>query len=891
MSFTGNFIGGIRSLFHKRQAEREMDEELRGYIEAAAQEKMRTGMTHEQALRAARVEMGSTDTVKEEIRSAGWESTLETLWHDLRYGVRQLKRSPGFTTVAIITLALGIGANTAIFSVVDSVLLAPLPYSQPDRLVVVWESNLHYGWHVSISYLNYRDWARDARSFERMAAFFFQGRDLSSPGISQHVEGKEITSGFFETLGVKLALGREFTSQEDQRDGAPVAIISDRLWRDLFGASPQALGRSVSLGGRDYTVVGVAPADFHFDGVADIYTPLAQGESAILNERGAHDNMLAVARLGPGVNLEQAQAEMSAIQNRLDQVYPDANQGLGTAVVPLKREVVGSAGGSLLMLMGAVGLVLLIACANVANLLLARSTARAREFAIRTSLGASRACVVRQLLTESVLLSLAGGGLGLLMAAGGTRLVLAAAPENLSRPQGVAVNFQVLLFTLGAALLVGILFGLAPALKSSNPELHLSLKQGGRTTAGGRQRTLSALVVFQTALTLVLLVGAGLLLRTVRRLWDLNPGFDPQHLITFKVGVALSLTTTPSATRAAYRQLLERIRNIPGVEAADFAMSLPISGQTGQIPFWRDSQMPAVIQTAPRTLAFLTGPDYLRTMGIPLLQGRFYNIQDSIDSPCVVAIDSVFAQAYFAGKNPVGETLTFGFEKPFVGPCRIIGVVGHVKNFGMADQSPTQAQTYYPLYQDPDKWVPLNFPDTSIIIRTPLDAATVMPAIKAVVYGVDRDQPVYDVQTMQEIISHSMAPQKFPMILLGAFAGLALLLASVGIYGVISFSLTQRVHEIGIRMALGAQSREILWLVTGHGLRLALIGVAVGGAGAMILTRLLPSLTDLLYGVGPGDPLTFAAVSLLLLLVACAACYIPARRAVRIDPMAALRNE
>ncbi len=817
-------------------------------------------------------------------RSAG----LETLGQDVRYGVRQLRRSPGFALIAILTLALGIGANTAIFSVVDGVLLAPLPYAQPDRLVVIWESNLHYGWHVWISYLNFRDWQRDARSFQPMAAFYFQDRNMTSPGAPEHLEGKEISAGFFEALGVKLALGREFTPQEDQPGGARVAIVSDRLWRERFSSSRQALGRSVTLDGVDYTVVGVVSRGIRFYVDAQIYTPLGQGDPAILNERSAHDDMLAIARLKPGISVEQAQAEMRTVQNRLDQNYPDADQGLGAAVLPLKQDLVGNVSGTLLLLLGAVGLVLLIACANVANLLLARSTARTREFAIRASLGASRMRMVRQLLTESVLLSLAGGGLGLLIAAWGVKPVLAMVPGSLPRSEEIGLNLPVLLFALAATLAVGILFGLAPALKASKANLQDALKQGGRTSSSVHHRAQSSLVVFQMALTLVLLAGAALLFRTIRSLWDVNPGFDTAHLVTFRVGVSPSLTKTPAATRTAYRQLLDRIRNLPGIESADFTLAVPLANEVGTIPFWHDSQPPAVIQAAPRTVIYLTGPDYLRTMRIPLVRGRFLTPADTTASPCVVAIDSAFARTYFSGTNPVGQTLSFGFEKPFIGPCTIIGVVGHVKDWGLGDTGPVQAQTYYALYQDPDKWVPLNYSETTLVVRTRLDTAAAMATIKQAVYGIDSGQPVYDVRTMQEITSESMASERFPMMLLGAFAGLALLLACVGIYGVISYSVSRRVHEIGIRMALGAARRDVLRMVLGRGARIALVGVAIGILAALALTRLI---AGMLFGVSPRDPLTLAAVAALLVMVALAACYIPARRATKVDPMRALRWE
>jgi predicted permease len=818
---------------------------------------------------------------------------MGTLIQDLRFGLRMLGKSPGFTAVAVLTLALGIGANTAMFSVMQGVVLAPLRYVNPDRLVMVWENNPRFP-RTWVSYPNFRDWQRSARSFQQMAAFREQGVDFAGPGTPEHLNGKEISSGFFSTLGTELTLGREFSPEEDRYGGTPVVVISDRLWRNRFDGSREVLGNSLTLEGVDYTIVGVAAFGvtalaLRLDDDADVYMPLGQSDALILNDRAAHTGIYALARLAPGVTLAQAQAEISTIQNGLDHLYPDANRDLGIYIEPLKQFVVGDAGKMLLLLLGAVGLVLLIACANVANLLFARAAARAREFAVRVALGANRTRLVRQLLTESVLLSLLGAGLGLLFAILGVKLVPAAVSENLPRSENIAVNGPVLLLTLCASIAVGILFGLAPALKSWNSDPQASLKEGGRGSTVAHHRTQSILVIVQMALTLVLLVGAGLLFRTIRHLSDVNPGFDIRHIMTFKVGVSHSLTKTAPSTRTAYQQLIERIRQIPGVQGADFTGSVPLNGG-GTMPFWIDSQKPASLQGAPRLVMFLTGPDYLRTMGIPLLRGRFFSPEDTTNSPCVMVIDSVLADKYFPDSDPLGQTLSAGFSP--VGPCRIVGMAGHVKQWALNDSSTDiQSQAYFPLYQDPDQWVPLNYPNMTIVVRTPLDFASVMPAIKSVVYGAGSDQPVFNVETMQQIVSESMSSQRFPMILLGTFAGLALLLAAVGIYGVISYSVAQRIHEFGIRVALGAAKRDVLRMVMGQGLALALAGLAIGVVAALILTRVLSSFSLLLYGVGASDPLTFIIVSVLLILPAILACYIPARRAMKVDPMVALRYE
>lgn len=813
---------------------------------------------------------------------------IASLGQDLRYALRQLRKSPGFTAVAVFTLALGIGANTAIFSVVEGVVLAPLHYREPDRLVMVWENNPRFP-RVWDSYPNFQDWQRSAGSFQQMAALREQQIDLTFPGAPSHIKASQISSGFFSTLGTELALGREFTPQENQPGGAPVVVISDHLWRERFGGSPEALGKSVTLDGVDYSIIGVAPPGFRLHLAADVFTPLGQLDPLILNNRGSHDGIFALARLKPGVNLPQTQAEMNTIQSRLDRLYPNDNRDLGIYVEPLKQVIVGDADQTLALLLGAVGLVLLIACANIANLLLARSAGRSREFAIRSALGANRARLARQLLTESVILSLTGAGLGTLIAFLGIRSALPAMPI-LPRSENVSVNAPVLLYTLIVSLVVGILFGLAPALKSWSADLQVSLKEGGRGSTIAHRRAQSSFVVVQVALTLVLLVGAGLLFRTILHLWNVNPGFDTNNIVALKVGVSHSLTKTPSGTRVTYKQLIERIRQIPGVEAADFTTAVPLTGEGGYLPFWLDSQKPESLQAAPRMGWFLTGPDYLRTMGMQLLQGRFLTEHDDTKSPCVAVIDSNFARAFFPDGKPIGHTITAGFAA--FGPCAIVGIVNHVTYAGLQDSGPAnQYQAYYSLYQDPDQWVPINYPDASIIVRTPLDAATLIPAIKAAVYQDSSDQPIYNVQTMQQIISYSMSEQRFPMILLGAFAGLALLLASVGIYGMISYSVTQRVQEVGIRMALGADKAKVLRLFISQELKLVFGGIAIGSIGALILTRTLRSFSHLLYGVGSQDPLTFATVSIVLIALAALAGYIPARRAAKVDPIVALRYE
>jgi predicted permease len=875
-------------LFHKHQAEKRLDAELRYHMEQQISDFVAAGLSAEEARRRARMELGGIEQLKEESREARSMHVFEDLLQDVRHGLRLLRKSPGFTAVAILTLALGIGANAAIFSVVQGVLLAPLPYSQPDRLVMVLQKNLKQNYDADISYPDFLDWRRTSQSFVHMAAFTSQSYDLTSPGTPEHVEGNNVSAGFFSMLGVKLALGREFSPSEDVRGGAPVAIINEQMWAFRFARSPRALGQFVTLDGVDYSVVGVLPADFQFlDTVADVYVPAGQGDPLTQNDRTAH-GFACIARLKAGVTVAQAQAEMDGVQENLNQVYPTMDRGLATTVVPLKQMLVRDVSGTLLLLLGAVGIVLLIACANVANLLLARSAGRSHEFALRVALGASRGRVMRQLLTESMLLSLAGGAVGLLAAKWGLSAVLTAVARDLPRSSNVNMNLPVLFFALGVSTAVGTLLGLAPALKGSNADPQRSLKEGARGSTRAHHRVQSGLVISQMALTLVLLTGAGLLFRTITQLWAVNPGLDPQHVITFNVGLSPSALKTPSGIRTAFQQLIERIREIPGVEAADMTSVLPLSQEDNTGPFWTGTQPPASMAEATRALYFEVGPGYLQTMGIPLLNGRFFTPEDTTGSEPVIVIDDALARAYFPDKDPIGQRVTVAHWTT----ARIVGVVGHVKHWGLGNSSRiSQSEIYISFYQLPDQWIPVFRRSMTVALRTRLATAAVMPAIRTAAYGLRNNQPVYHIQTMQEVVSESMASQRLAMLLLGAFAVLALVLASVGVYGVISYSVAHRVHEIGIRMALGAEKQDVLRMVIGQGLRLAIAGLAIGTAAAIVLTRLLSSYSHLLYGVGADDPMTFVSVALLLIAVAVLACYIPARRAMRVDPLVALRHE
>ncbi len=816
---------------------------------------------------------------------------METLLQDIRYGIRMIATSPGFAAIVIITLALGIGANTALFSVVNGVLLNPLPYAQPDRLVAIYAKSKDFP-QSSISYPNFLDWLRAQRTFSSMAAYREDQYNLTGMGEPERLKAEMISANFFSVLGVKPVTGRLFQAVEDQVGAQPVALISGGLWKRKFGSSPDAVGKTLTLNGVGYTVVGVIPADFRYQSGnfhnSDVYVPIGQWNDSTFRDRRAGMGMDAVGRLSPGVTLQQAHADMDSVAQHLADAYPDADKGLGITLLPLKQDVVGNIRPFLLVLLAAVGFVLLIACVNVANLLLARSTGRTREFAIRAALGAGRGRVIRQLLTESLVLSFAGGAFGLLLAAWGTQAGIKLLPEALPRAQSVQIDAPVLLFTLAATVLAGIFFGLAPALRISREDLHGTLKEGGRGSSGARQRVQGFFVVLELAMALVLLVGAGLMIRSLAKLWSVNPGFDPRNVITFNLSYPTNLGSTPDAIRASMRQLHEAVAAVPGVEAASLtAGSMPMSGDS-ELGFWIEGQpKPTSEADAKSALFYAVEPEFLKTMGIPLRRGRFLTPEDNEHSPFVIVIDDQFAKLYFHGEDPIGQRVNFAIlEKS----AEVVGIVGHVKQWSLDGdaRSPVQAQFYLPIFQIPDQFMPLLSRGADFVARTQGSPEIEMGPIRDSVKKVSGDIVFSGTQTLDSVISNSLSARRFSMILLGIFAALALLLSCVGIYGVVSYLVGQRTHEIGIRIALGAQRSDVLRLILGQGARMALIGVALGIAGSLALTRLM---AKLLFGVSVYDPVTFLAVACLLTAVALAACYIPARRAMRVDPIVALRYE
>ena len=813
---------------------------------------------------------------------------MQGLAEDIRYAFRMLLKSPGFAAVAIVTLAVGIGANTALFSVVNGVLLNPLPYPQSSRLVAISEKNAGMD-TAPISYLNFFDWEQATQTFSSMAIYRHEDWNLTGNGQPERVNGFMVSSQFFPTLGVHPALGRDLRRDDDHLGAAPVALLSDGFWHRRFGGRPEVVGQTVALSGTDYTVIGILPPGFAFYGVdRDVYTPIGQWNDPSFRDRRVDESAHAVGRLKPGVTLAQARADMDSIAQHLAAAFPESDKDVGIRLVSLREDLVGNVQPFLLVLLGAVGFLLLLTCANVASLLLARSMRRSGEFAIRAALGASRMRVARQLLTESLALAGLGGALGLLLASLGTKAAVGWLPAALPRAGEVAVDGRVLLFTLAVSLAAGVAFGLAPAFRASRANLQQVLRQNTRGAGGGRHRLQGAFVAVEVAMALVLLVGAGLMLRSLAALWRADPGYDPGHAVTFSLSLPSNAKTTAAESRARLRRLDAAMQAIPGVQAVSVTLGSRPMIHDSELPFWIDGQpKPANDNDMPQALFYLVEAGFRQAMGITLQRGRFVTEQDNENAPTVVDIDDSFARLYFPGQNPVGRHVHIvGFDKE----AEIVGVVGHVKQWGPGNDSKSaiQAQFYYPFMQLPEKLMPLVADGVAVVLRTTDDPAAVMGPVRTAVSQIDPGAVVYAADTMHGVIEHAFAARRLTMLLLAAFAGLALVLACVGIYGVVSYLVGERTREIGVRMALGAQRGDVLRLILGEGARMALLGVALGVVLALAMTRWMQSQ---LYGVTAHDPLTFAVVGLALLAVALAACWWPARRATRVDPMVALRWE
>jgi putative ABC transport system permease protein len=794
-----------------------------------------------------------------------------------------LLKSPGFTAVAVLALALGIGANTAIFSVVNSVLLRSLPYSDPDRLIVIWETNPNLSEGLRLrneaSPANFLDWKAQNTVFEDLGAYNWNTFNLTGGDQPEQLTGNPVTAGIFSTLGVKPLYGRVITPDDDREGAPPVVVLSHRLWQRRFGARADVVGQQIALNNQSYTVVGVMPPEFEFPvAMSELWVPMAFTKAAA-ERRQAHF-LYTRARLKPGVTLAQAQAEMDTIAARLRQQYPDTNTDRGIRLVTLHEETVAQLRPALLVLMGAVLLVLLIACANVANLMLARATARHKEIAIRTALGASRWRVARQLLTESVLLALTGGLLGLLLALWGVDLLKSGVPENMTYIHGwsqIGLDARVLAFTLGVSLLTGIIFGLAPALQASKTDLHEGLKEGDRGSTGTRNRVRGLLVAFEMAISLVLLVGAGLMMRSVVKLLEVRPGFDPHNVLSVSLSLPRARYDNAQKVSDFVAQLQERVGAQPGVRSVGAVDLLPMAGSGQTTTFVVEGKPAPARGSEPEANYRVATPTYFSTLGIPVQKGRAFTAHDKADSPPVALINETMAREFFPGEDPVGRRLLDpDGQNP---PTEIVGVVGDVKHWGLDDKP--ESFLYLPHAQVGGRFI-------TLVARTDGDPAAMATAVRREVLALDKDQPVFDVKTMEQRIAATSAPRRLPMYLLGVMASVALVLAAVGIYGVVAYSVTQRTHEIGIRMALGAQRRDILSLVVRQGMLMATVGVGVGLVASYFLMKVM---SGMLYGVSATDPVTFSAVALLLATVALLACLVPARRATRVDPMVALRYE
>jgi len=879
-------------MLRRERLDRDLEEELRSHIEMRAADNLAAGMSPQAARYEAQKRFGNTALLKEDTRNADIVGWLDVAARDFRYALRMLQRSPGFTAVAVLTLVLGIGANTAIFSVINSVLLRPLPYHDPGSLVMVWETNSqHPKPHNTVSPPNFLDWQTRNTVFSDMAYIADVRNNLTGIGDPEEVVVQAVSANFFSVLEVNLLLGTGFTPENGQAGHDNVVILSYGLWKDRFAGEPAIVGKSILLNGKPRTVVGVAPQNFNWfikDGSLTGARPRLW--SPFVFPQSFHDHkqigrfLTVAARLKPGVTAAQAQAEMTAIAAQLEHEYPDFDGHWGINVVPLRQQISGELRPALLILFGAVAFVLLIACANVSSLLLARAASREREMAIRTAIGASRWRIARQLLMESLLLAVIGGGIGVALTVLGTNALLAASPHNLLDLPSVSIDLRLLAFAVAATLLAGLLFGFLPSYVSAHSQISQTLREGGRGSSSGKRRRFarSAFVVAQLSLALVLLAGSGLLIRSFVRLVGVHPGFDTAHLLTFKVSLSQSKYASDKLCMAFFQQLLARIGAVPGVRSVTMENFPPLTGLGAATGVHLLSQPQVSLMDLPVANVRVVGPEYFSTMSIPLRAGRLFNEREMAEEKHVAIINQAFADKYLNGVNPLGQKAVIYMKSLAESgnqPSEIIGVVGDVRQMGL--DVAAEPTVYWPIPE-------LVYSGMTILVRTSGDPLSVVPAIHAELQQLDREQPMASIATMEQLLADSLSRARFTMLLLGIFAAVALLLAAVGIYGLIAYSVTQRTQELGIRIALGAQRRDVLRLVLGQGTRLTLLGLALGIAAALGITRLLASL---LFGISATDPLTFAGVAALLAFVALLACFIPARRATRVDPIVALRYE
>jgi predicted permease len=867
----------------------ELQEEIQAHLTLAEREEMESGRTKKEAQSAARREFGNVSIAEETTRDMWGARWLTDFFQDFHYALRTLRHKPGFATVALLTLALGVGATTVMFTLINGVLLKPLPYPQPDKLVAVhghsdnWKAEI-FG-EQNVAYPDFLDLQRASRALD-IAGVLFNGATLSEPGEPEYVDLREISSNLFSVLRVSLAQGRAFLPEEDRAGATPVMILGHSFWQRHFAGSSDALGASVVLDQKRYTIVGIAPAGLKLYGQdADVYMPLGQDTAGYLRIRGPHP-VHVLARLRPDATLAQAQAEIQSIGHHLAEHYADTNAGRSFLAQPLRPEV-GDVRSTLWLLLGAVTLVLLIACANVASLLLARAVSRARELAMRVALGATRGRLVRQCLTESAVLGLSGGALGILLAALGIQPFLTFWPGTLPRAEEVQLDWHVLLFALAASLLCGFLFGLAPALRAPAEKVEQTLRAGARTVVGSSRRLHSAFVISEIALAVVLLVAAGLLGRTLLRVSSLDPGVNLHNVLVTRMALSPGVLADPARIRPAWQDVLERARRVPGIESVAAVDTVPMREGDNQIGYWPSADMPPE-NKQPMALATSVTADYLKVMGIPLRRGRFFGDRDRIGSEFVIVIDDVLAQNAFGADDPVGKRLWM--PQMGYGPFVVAGVVGHVRHWGLAgdDQAQVRAQFYYPFAQLPDKYLRRWSELMSVVVRTSVAPLSTVESLRSEVRGATGDQVLYEVRTMEQLARATLDQHRFLLLLFGVFAGLALLLACIGIYGVLAYLTGQRIPEIGIRIALGATAREVVWLVLRQSLVMIFLGVLAGAAAAFAAARVLQ---QSVAGVRSFEPIAFALMIAILIAAGLFASWLPARRASKVDPIIALRCE
>ncbi|MEY2537345.1 MAG: hypothetical protein QOG67_1085 [Verrucomicrobiota bacterium] len=875
--------------------EAEIVEELSLHLDDQYEESLSHGGTEGEAYQAALAELAGSDLLSRELKRverrvhheplvAGnrRKNLLGDLWRDLRYGLRMLQKNPGFTTVAIIALALGIGANSAIFSVVNTVLLRPLPYKNPEQLVMVWEDNSKQGFpRDTPAAANYVDWRDQNHVFEGMAAIIDISFNLTGAGDPERIDGRRVSASLFPLLGVEPQLGRTFRAEEDQPGANHVVVMSYGLWQRRFGGDPSIIGKPINLNGESFTVIGVMPTTFQFPKRTDqLWVPVAF-DAKEAADRGNH-YLEVIARMKPGVSLPQAQAEMNTIATRLQQQYPETNTSVGAVVTPLHEHVVGDIKPALLVLLGAVAFVLLIACANVANLLLARAAVRQKEIALRLALGASRSRLTRQFLTESVLLSVFGGVVGLLLSVVGLTVLKRFIPPNISQAQAISIDGKVLMFTVLVSLATGMIFGLAPATQAANFNLNDTLKESGRDSAAGSRgnRIRGLLVISEVAVSFILLIGAGLLINSFLHLRNVDPGFRAERALTMKIVLPEVRYADKEQRAVFYRELIRRVETLPGVVSAAVATNLPLTESGNSVGISIEGRADPAPDRVPIVITRIISPRYFETMGIPLLKGRAFTEEDKAESPAVVVVSEGTARRFWPGEDALGKHIKIGATNSPNRWLAVVGVVKDVRQFELVVEP--KPQMYLPFTQ-------ANFFEPrALVVKTNLEPLSLGATVRKTVWEIDKDQPVSDIASMENIVSESVARQRFSMLLLGVFATLALVLAAVGIYGVMSYSVAQRTREIGIRMALGAQRSDVLKLTVGHGLRLVTIGVVIGLSVALVLTRVMSSL---LFGISATDPMTFISISVVLISVAVLASYVPALRATKVDPMFALRYQ